>query len=577
MKSPNLVVFLLALLSILSCHKNIPNNNLVVHIVAEPDDMHPTNGASAIRAEIQLYTHMSLLRLNYKTGELIPCLAKNMPVVLDNGLKYQYILKEDATWDDGQTITATDIEFTAKASKCLLTNNPAVKSYWDNISKIECDAINKKMFTVIMKKPYILNTWFWTDFPIIQQNYYDENHTLQKYTFDQLCDSAFLKNKKDIALWAASFNDTKNYTDPSHISGAGPYKLSKWDKGVSMTLEKKENHWTKNYPNEPYCAANPDKIIFKVNTNNASTVLELKSKLVDVSTQMDFSSFLELSKDKKFTDNYVTKLCETYNYTYVCMNVKPDGLKHKNIFTDLAVRRSMAMLIPYDQINKTIYENKVKRITGPVSSSKNENNANLKLIEYNVARATKLLKDAGWVDTDNDDVLDKLIGHERVKLEFDLNFMNTQKQWEDIAKHMSESMQKAKIFVRLNPLDYSNFVNACLTHDFDMSIGAWQGSAQPEDFSQLWSTASWQNNGLNFSGFGNAASDGLIDSMNCCVNEQKHKILSMRFQQLVYNEQPYIFMFSQTRRVVVNKKWNNLQIFTEYPGVLLNTLSLNKQ
>jgi hypothetical protein len=27
-----------------------------------------------------------------------------------------------------------------------------------------------------MKRPYILNTWFWTDFPIIQAAFYDKQN-----------------------------------------------------------------------------------------------------------------------------------------------------------------------------------------------------------------------------------------------------------------------------------------------------------------------------------------------------------------------------------------------------------------
>lgn len=557
----------------ISCKK--PQQNiLVTHIVSEPDDMHPTNGASAVRAEIQLYTHMSLLRLNYKDGTLIPCLAKSLPVVSANGLEYTYELKEYANWDDKSPITAHDIDFTAKASKCLLTNNPAVKSFWDNIAEIKTDAANPKKFTVIMKRPYILNTWFWTDFPIIQEACYDKQKTLSKYTNEQLTDSVFIKGKADIEAWAKEFNSPKYYTDPNFISGAGPYKISKWDKGVSLTLEKKKDHWTQNCNENWYCQAYPDKIIFKLNNNGASTLLELKNKLIDVSTQVDFSSYFELSKDENFKKDYSTQLANTYNYVYVCMNMKPDGQKHKKIFSDVAVRRAMAMLTPYEQINKTIYENNVKRMVGPVAANKAEFNSSLKTIEYNIEKAKQLLVQAGWTDTDNDDVLDKLIDGEKVKLEFDINFMNTQKQWEDMAKQIAESMQKAKIYARLNPLDYSSFVNACFQHDFDMSIGAWQGSAQPEDYSQLWSTASWNNNALNFTGFGNAQTDALIDSINGCVNEPQRIALSKKFQQIIYYEQPYIFMFAQTRRVVVNKKWENLEVYAEYPGVLLNTLRL---
>ncbi|MES2133516.1 MAG: ABC transporter substrate-binding protein [Bacteroidota bacterium] len=567
-------IFLISTLFFYTSCKKPQQNILVAHIVSEPDDMHPTNGASAIRAEIQLYTHMSLLRLNYKDGTLIPCLAKSLPAVSANGLEYIYELKEAASWDDKSPITGNDIAFTAKASKCLLTNNPAVKSFWDNITEIKVDASNPKKFTVVMKRPYILNTWFWTDFPIIQEVYYDKQKTLSKYTNSQLTDSVFIKGKTDIESWAKEFNSPKYYTDPNFISGAGPYKISKWDKGVSLTLEKKKDHWTQSCNENWYCQAYPDKIIFKLNNNNASTLLELKNKLIDISTQVDFSSYFELSKDENFKKDYSTQLANTYNYIYVCMNMKPDGQKHKKIFSDVTVRRAMAMLTPYDQINKTIYENNVKRMVGPVATNKAEFNTALKTIDYNIEKAKQLLAQAGWADTDNDDVLDKMIDGEKVKLEFDINFMNTQKQWEDMAKQIAESMQKAKIYAKLNPLDYSSFVNACFQHDFDMSIGAWQGSAQPEDYSQLWSTASWNNNALNFAGFGNAQTDALIDSINSSVNEPKRIALSKQFQQIIYDEQPYVFMFAQTRRVIVNKRWENLEVYAEYPGVLLNTLKL---
>lgn len=567
------VICIISLAVLHSCKKS-PPNVLVAHIVSEPDDMHPTNGASAVRAEIQLYTHMSLLRLDYEAGTLIPCLAKSLPSISENGLEYTYELKDEAAWDDKSPITAQDIAFTTKASKCLLTNNPAIKGFWENVQDIRSDASNPKKITVVMKRPYILNTWFWTDFPIIQENYYDKQHVLARYSCQQLSDSSFLKGKADVEVWAKEFNSPKYYNNPDFISGAGPYKIAKWDKGVSLTLEKKKDHWTSSCTENWYCQANPDKIIFKLNSNNASTMLELKNHLVDISTQVDFATYFELAKDEAFQKTYTTRLANTYNYIYLCMNMKPDGKKHQKIFSDVQVRRAMALLTPYDQINKTVYENHVKRITGPVSPDKTEFNTELKAIAYDPEKAKAILAQAGWSDSDNDGILDKVIDGERVKLEFDINFMNTQKQWEDIAKQVAESMQKAHIYTRLNPLDYSSFVNSCINHDFDMSVGAWQGSSQPEDFSQLWSTASWNTNALNFAGFGNAQTDALIDSINTCLQEPKRMALSKKFQQIVYDEQPYIFMFVQTRRIVVSKKWETPEVYTEYPGVLLNTLKL---
>ncbi len=565
--------FILSMLLLTGACRKPQSNTLVAHMVSEPDDMHPVNGASAIRAEIQLYTQMSLLRLDYHSGSLIPCLAKSLPTVSENGLEYQYELKEAASWDDKRPVTAKDVAFTAKASKCLLTNNPAVKSFWENVEEVVPDPANAKKFTVLMKRSYILNAWFWTDFPIIQEDFYDKAHVLSHYSAKQLTDSAFLSNKTDIATWASEFNSPKYYTDPAFISGAGPYRISKWEKGQSLSLEKKKDHWTASCNDNWYCQAGPEKIIFKLNTNNASTMLELRNKLIDVSTQVDFSTYFELSKDKRFQQDYSTQLASTYNYIYVCMNLRPDGKNHKKIFSDTLTRRALAMLTPYEQINKTVYQNQLTRMTGPVSPGKADFNPALKPISYNVEKAKTLLAKAGWADTDNDDILDKMIDGEKVKLEFNINFMNTQKQWEDMARQIADGMQKANVYARLNPLDYSSFVNACLQHDFDMSIGAWQGSSQPEDFTQLWSTASWKNNGLNFSGFGNEQTDALIDSINTTLDDSRRRVLSKRFQQLVYDEQPYIFMFVQMRRVVVNRKWGVPEVYTEYPGVLLNTLT----
>lgn len=567
------LLFILLTLLTISCKKTT-NNVLVVQLISEPEDMHPANGASAVRAEINLYTNLSLLRVNYKTGELLPCLVTTLPVISTDGLKYTYVLKNKMTWDDSSTITANDILFTTKASKCLYTNNPGFKPYWENIQDIIPDASNNLKFTIVMKRPYILNTWFWTDFPIMQEGFYDKNRILAKYSNAQLTDSVFLKSKPDVKKWADEFNSPKYSSDPQFMSGAGPYKIAKWDKGISITLKKKKNHWTENYPNDWYCLANPDKIIFKLNSNNSSAMLELKNGLIDVSTVIDYASFTKLEKDENFKKNYIMKLADTYNYTYVAMNVKPDGKKHKKLFIDVAVRKAMALLTPYEQINKTLYENHNKRMIGPISPNKPDFNSDLKPLIYNPEQAKILLKEAGWADTDNDQVLDKLIDGEKVKFELNINFITGSKVWEDLAKQLAESMSKANIYAMLNPLDYNGFVSAATSHNFDMSIGAWQSSAPPEDFSQLWHSSSWKSNGLNFTGFGNAQSDALIDSINISVDEQKRIKLSKRFQKLVYDEQPYIFMFTQTRRVIVSKKWSNLEIYTEYPGVLLNTLKL---
>lgn len=567
---------LLCVSTILVNCKQKPSNTLVVHILQEPENLHPTNGStSALGLEINMYTHLSLMKINYKTNELLPCIVKSLPIISSDGLNFTYELKDSLTWDDNTAVTAADVLFTAKANKCLLTDNPSSKQSWDNIKDIIIDPSNPKKFTVVMNYQNAFNVWIWTEFNIIEESFFDKTKTLSKYSLSNVSDSLFIKTKKDIKLWANEFNSPKYYSDPKFMNGGGPYKVTKWDKGISITLEKKKNYWAKDYQKDWCWQANPDKIIFKLTANSAATMLELKNGLLDVTTSIDYASYSTLANDKDFTKNFVTKLADTYNYTYIAMNMKPDGKTHKPLFSDILVRRAMAMLIPYDQINKIIFDNQCKRMVGPTSPLKKEFNTTLKAIEYNIEKAQQLLNQAGWADTDNDQILDKVINGEKVKFQFSINFLNSQKQFENIVKQINESFRKVNIQADLNSLDYNGFISKSLSHDFDMSIGSWQTRPSPDDFSQIWNTSSWTNNGFNFTGFGSAKSDALIDSVNSCADEEKRIGLSKRFQQMVYDEQPYIFMFCSIRRVIVSKKWDNLEIYTDYPGVLLNTLSIH--
>src|SRR5205085_9462788 len=128
---------------------------------------------------------------------------------------------------------------------------------------------------------------------------------------------------------------------------------------------------------------------------------------------------------------------------------------HKKICTDKETRRAMALLTPVDDLNRVINKGKNKRMTGPVSFLKKDYNNTLAPIPYDVDQAKKLLAQAGWKDTDGDQILDRMVDGEKVKFEFSLNYMTNTPDWKDYATMLSESYGKAGIKVNLNPLDFS--------------------------------------------------------------------------------------------------------------------------
>jgi len=549
-------------------------NILVYHTIAEPDLLHPTNGTSSMRTDIFQFTQMFLIRLDFQTLQIAPGLLKSMPVLSPDGLSYDCELRGEPVWDDGTPFTNRDVVFTAMASKCRLTDNPHAKPYWDNLREIIADQSNPKRFKVVMKTPYIHNLIFWADWPVMQADFYDKTNILQKFKFAQFDDSTFkAESHLELVQWANNFNSSKYSRELDFLTGLGMYRVSAWDPGQSVTLERKANHWTKN-ATSIYETSFPNKIIYRVNKDPNSQALDFKAQVLDGSNLIATKTMLELQADSNFNRNYHSRFTDSFNYTYIGMNNRPDGVNHKKFFTDKKVRRAMALLTPVDDLNRVINKGKNKRMVGPVSMLKKDFDPSLQPLPYDLGQGKKLLAESGWSDSDGDNILDKMIDGVKVKFEFTLNYMTNTPDWKDYATMLEEAYGKAGIKVLLNPLDFSVFVANAKKHDFDMMIAVWGQTAMPEDFTQLWHTTSWQNEGSNYPGFGNAASDALIDSIKVIINPEQRLPLVMRFQQIVYDEQPMIFLFSSLRRNVIHKRFGNVEMYFERPGILLNNLKL---
>jgi hypothetical protein len=51
--------------------------------------------------------------------------------------------------------------------------------------------------------------------------------------------------------------------------------------------------------------------------------------------------------------------------------------------------------------------------------------------------------------------------------------------------------------------------------------------------------------------------------------------LEKQIQQLIYDEQPYIFLYGLVRRCVVHKRFDNATFYAERPGILYAPLQLS--
>jgi ABC-type transport system substrate-binding protein len=209
-----------------------------------------------------------------------------------------------------------------------------------------------------------------------------------------------------------------------------------------------------------------------------------------------------------------------------------------------------------------------------VSPLKKEFNSSLKPIAFDQKKASTLLSQAGWKDSDNDGILDKTINGNKIIFETELNYLNTSPDWRDMALLIAEELKKIGIKADPVPMELKLFLEKAKSHDFDMMLGSWSATSLPEDFTQLWHTSSWGSHGSNYTGFGNAASDSLIDMIRTEIKPDKRDELSRKLQQMITDDQPYVFLYTSMRRNILHKRFGNRMIFAERPGSLVNPLRL---
>ncbi|MBO72022.1 MAG: hypothetical protein CMD35_00255, partial [Flavobacteriales bacterium] len=78
-------------------------------------------------------------------------------------------------------------------------------------------------------------------------------------------------------------------------------------------------------------------------------------------------------------------------------------------------------------------------------------------------------------------------------------------------------------------------------------------------------------------GFGDAFSDSLIREININLDEEKHLAAHHAFQKRLYDEQPYIFLLSPQKTLVIHKRFENAKGYMESPSILINTLKLKEE
>jgi peptide/nickel transport system substrate-binding protein len=136
-----------------------------------------------------------------------------------------------------------------------------------------------------------------------------------------------------------------------------------------------------------------------------------------------------------------------------------------------------------------------------------------------------------------------------------------------------DNAKKAGVDIKMEIKEGRNLLDAIYNHDYESSASAAGFSLAPYDPYQRWHSDNSTVKKGNVAGYVNERNDELIATIRTTKDPVERKKAYMEFQELMYEEQPVIFLYSPAQKFVLNKKYTGL-FSMKRPGYFVGSFEL---
>jgi peptide/nickel transport system substrate-binding protein len=549
--------------------------SLKVRLAFEPDRLNPMLSSLTQATQIERKIFLPLADYNPITLQLEPILLTALPEISEisegiyaGGAMYQMFILPEATWDDGTPITGHDYIFTMKAALDPYLNNLAWQSHMDHMVEIEVDSTDPKKITVITNVEYILSESVITTNPLYPAHIYDEKNLLKPYSFGTI------KNhhpEQDSALDKVLHNFAEQFNSEPYsrniVSGGGPYEFVEWIPNQQIVVKRKEKWWGHSLNvRHPILQAFPSIITYYFIPDAQTAITALKNNKIDVLAELSPEQYHELDGYNEQSNSLTLKTAPILQYYFVAYNND-----HK-ILQDSRVRNAISRLMDIQSLVDKLFFGLAAPTTGPILPATPAYDHSLKPIAFQPEEARRLLKEAGWQDSNNNQILDKEIDGELIEMQFTILTTRSQLS-QDVAILLKEQATRVGISMEIIPLDTRNLIQNIKKGDYELACLASIQEIGPYDPYNSWHSNNASLNGNNWCKFRNPEADAIIDEIKHTLDPAARDKLYRSFQRIIYQEQPALFLVSPKFCMAVNQ-----QIIFEptamRPGYFENTFKL---
>jgi peptide/nickel transport system substrate-binding protein len=541
-----------------------------IHIDAEPDRLMPMlTTSNYARTVFNGIFSFLLVSDPESVDQMIPQLAKSRPIVKEieegpykGGIAYTFEIWDEAVWDDGSPVTGEDYIFTLKSVFNPKVPASAYRVYLSFIKDVELNPNNPKQFTVYTNRKYIIGEEAVSSaLPVLPAYHYDAEGLLTDIPLSSFTDEATVnqlaENDSRLQDFATQFASQRFSREPEGISGCGTYRLVSWETGQRIVLERKKDWWGDKVQNEGLgTKAYPERIVFRPITDSNTALAAVRNGTIDVMSNIPPKQFIELQENNFIAENFNFFTPPSLVNTFVYLNTRIPKLQEKQ------VRKALAYSIDAEEIINTVFYGQGERNVTPIHPSFSYYNKELPIIKYDPQKAIALLEEAGWKDSNNNGIADRVIDGELTELSLKYFYTAGRPISESVALLIQEAAKRGGFDIQLVPQEFSITQEALKRREYELAGGA-----------KLIQAAAWEpkqdfhSEGDDRTGFATPVSDSLIDVIQLTIDKTEREKLYQKLQEMIYDEMPIVYLMAPTGRLAVNKNFEPI-VSPIFPGFI---------
>ncbi len=315
-----------------------------IHVSLAPTWFDPADNSGIITPFMILYALHDALVKPMPGNPLAPSLAESY-TVSEDGLEYEFTLRQDALFHNGDPVTADDVKFSFERYRG--SSHDLLKG---RVAEVRVLDPRRARFTLKTR---------WLDFLTFYATASGAGWIVPKKYIEKVGDDGFKK----------------------HPIGAGPCKFVSFTPGVEMVMEGFEHYWRK----KPAIK----RLVFKVIPEETTRLAALKRGEIDIA----YSVRGELAEELQKTPGLALKPALVQGV--FCLYFA-DQWDEKSVWHDERVRRAASWAIDRDGTNKALTLGYSKVTGNPLVPEKYEFFWQPPAPVYDPAKAKQLLAEAGF-------------------------------------------------------------------------------------------------------------------------------------------------------------------------------------